>query len=477
MRVITDPLADDLDCVTREWSEDRAFFSADQTAASLHNMRSMTFIFLGVATVVLAVYGGWPNLLTDPMQVVIGSAFWLLAVALVLAVALPSEWAGCPKTIEITDQSVTVCRRPLWGKHTTIYPAAHDLVVEWLIRHPSDSDGELTWHIELVGSHWRVPFGYDWSQEFQERFVELLRIQVGHTLREICPRCASTLSVREVNAANGRQHCSQCGWTSRGRQPPLLSTPQGDLLLPPLPAGPLRIQLATTDVLILHIGTRPSSWLVLIALLSVIGLSLMCCLSGPVAPAQQKPIQIKDIVAALWLLAILVGLVFCMVLYWQRHYRDTITLTAHRLRRELEIERNVSGASWPARFSMEGGGYITGSLSSALTSAGVDASSELVPEVYLMDGRTSRIDPVGARLRPLERRWLIVVLNRFLGTPQFCLPDGHPYPEACPVCGRTLSPKQIDTSSGRLSCVGFPDCLWNSAAGATDGPAVAILAQ
>jgi hypothetical protein len=261
----------------------------------------------------------------------------------------------------------------------------------------------------------------------------------------------------------------------------MLSTSDGNLLLPPILAGPLRVELATPEIIILRIMTRPSSWLVLLAILLFVGQVSVCGVAGLLVPARNNPQQAVDIVGLVWLGAIIVGVVICVVLYWHRHYRQTITLTANRKRQELQIERSVAGIPVDTWVTLEGGGFVSSEPIrwpwAGLVGNSVRPVDVADPDLQLIDANSHQPHSLGQRLRSAECRWLIVVLNRFLGTPQFSTPNGQPYPETCVLCGRALSPEQIDTDSGVLCCAGFPDCLWSTSVSFHDYEAAERLAQ
>lgn len=462
-------------------SLDRVVFSADVHGKSRQGARLTAALLIVGSSLLLGGLGFMGAAVGGPGWLVVFGLLWLFVIGFVAPGLLEVERTAAPKTIEISGDTVTVKYQLLRGVHTEAYPADYDLVVKWLVVVPTEPRDEPKYHIELVGSHWRIPFGYDWPKDAQAQFVRWLRLQVGETLRAICPSCQSGLSVRDVDRASGRQHCSNCAWSSRGRQAPMLSTAEGNLLLPPLPAGPLRVELATPEVLMIRIGTRLTSWLVLLAMLLVVGAFSMCCVAGLLVPARNNPQQAVDIVGSVWLGAIIVGLVICVVLYWRRHYRQTITLTANRKRQEVLIERSVAGLPVQTRVTLEAGGYVSSEPMrwpwAGLVGDSVRPVDEAEQDVQLVDANTHQPHSIGQRLRTAERRWLIVVLNRFLGTPQFCTPDGLPYPETCALCGRALSPEQIETDSGVLCCAGYPDCLWSTSVGSHDHEAAERLIQ
>ncbi|QDV28632.1 hypothetical protein Spb1_04950 [Planctopirus ephydatiae] len=478
---MTDHSPDIPGLILHDRSLDRVIFSADTQGTTIQGARLTAALLIGGSTLLLGALGIMGAAVGGPGWLVVFGSLWLFVIGFVAPGLLEIERTAASKTIEITGDTVTVKYQLLWGVHTETYPAEYDLVVKWLVVVPTEPRNEPRYHIELVGSYWRIPFGYDWPKDVQAQFVRWLRLQVGQTLRATCPSCQSGLSVRNVDRASGRQHCSNCDWSSRGRQSPMLSTAEGNLLLPPLSAGPLRVELATPEALIVRIGTRLTSWLVLLAMLLVVATFSMCCVAGLLVPARNNPQQAVDIVGSVWVGAIAIGLVVCVVLYWHRHYRQTITLTANRSRQEVEIERSVGGLPIRTWVTLEGGGYVSGEPVpwpwAGLVSGPLRAVTETDPDVQLVDANTHRVHSLGQRLRHSERRWLSVVLNRFLGTPQFSTPDGQPYPETCGLCGRDLSPEQIDTESGVLCCAGFPDCLWSTSVGSHDHEAAEKLAQ
>ncbi len=467
--------------ILHDRSLERVIFSVDADPKAIQDARMAAVLLIAGSALLLGALGIMGAVVGDPGWFVVFGLLWLCVIGCVTPGLLTIDRTAAPKTIEITGDTVTVKYQMLPGVRTETYPAEHDLAVKWLVVGPSDPGDEPIYHLELVGSHWRIPFGHHWHKDAQLQFVRWLRLEVGQTLRATCPSCQSALSTRNIDRASGRQHCARCGWRSRGRQPPMLYTADGNLLLPPLPAGPLRVELATPEVLMIRIGTRLTSWLVLLVMLLVVGAFSMCCVAGMLVPARNNPQQAVDFVGSVWLGAIIVGLVTCLVLYWHRHYRQTITLTANRKRHEVQIERSLAGLTVRTWVTLEAGGYVSSEPIrwpwAGLVGSSVRPVDEADPDVQLIDAHTHQPHSIGQRLRTDERRWLIVVLNRFLGTPQFCMPDGRPYPETCALCGRALSPQQIDTESGVLCCAGYPDCLWNTSVGARDHNTAEHLAQ
>ena len=451
-----------------EWTPERARFSVRRDTAGARNLAILAAVtavgstlLLGGIAVAAFRQSGVGGLLCPGL-------LWLVAIAFPGWLSRQMLRQLALTELSITPESVSIMRRLPWGLESESHPAESDMDVEWYIEYSSgEADSEPTWHMELAGAGWRIPFGHALTEAAQRELVGRLREHVGQTLRNTCPECGEPLRSSGVDPATGRQDCGNCGWLSRGRHAPLVQTAQGHLVLPAIRRGLMEVELATPEVLILKIGTSLSSWLVLLGMLIGVGLFLMCLITGVLLQFQNNPGQAVDVIAGTWLGAIVLGVLFVVVLYWHRHYRQTVTLTATHGRREIEVERIIGGLPLRQWVSLEQGGYISAQqpLPAVVTlpQGRIVAQSDIRADIYLVGaGGKPRIG-VGQRLSRDERRWLRVVLNRFFGTPALCRPGGERYPDTCPQCGRPLAPSDVDTQSGAIHCDLFPRCGWNSA--------------
>jgi hypothetical protein len=237
-------------------------------------------------------------------------------------------------------------------------------------------------------------------------------------------------------------------------------------MLPPVPPGVLTVEHCSADLLIVRLGVRPSSWLVLFALLlTTLALSLIGfgCVGASLLQQRDAPGDLSMVVSYG---VLVLGVHVCVVLFWHRHFRQTVRLTASRQRQELEIVRSVGGLPVRSWVRLDQGGAIVPEVPPPITFRDRDERASphdpSFDDVLAIDGPTQQATRLGMRLDHREQRWLLVILNRVFGLPRYCLPDGRPYPEECPDCGRPLRPSRVDTRSGAIGCVGLPTCAWSS---------------
>ena len=390
---------------------------------------------------------------------VITAVLWLIIFFGGWGVVKEERFHSRPVRIVIDGDTVRVERFYRKTPRTSEYAFDDDVTIEVIYKELGRTNNTpVHSHLELHGTDWTIPFGYYLNVKTRHALARHLSQKLALGFLNTCPVCETELLPSQIDAPTGCQSCVACKWTSKPARSPLIKSGSG-VLLPRVPSRRIRIEENASGLLTISwgpnstlFGISPSAIVVGVLVLGfLLFLSMIAVDPGP--PVAESVFR--------WTLFSVCGVAALMFAYWLHHYYQRTKIKLNHDFNRVTVEEGTVGFARVRQFDLSPGSFFSWNdprrpiLDPRLTLL------THVGAVYLATGDASPVEIAGLK-DERQRRWFVTIANRFMGTPQYSLRTGEPYPDQCPACEQPLRPTGIDLRTGIIYCAAAPNCSWNS---------------